>query len=175
MDLIQMLVNVAGKGNASVTRLVFILALVSGITGIILHLMKQASLARKGMPTQGGATLAAVFLGGLLIAIKQVLNAGAHSVGFSDVSFDDIAYVSGSTWGQGADGINAVLTALRAVGVIFAYQGLKRMKRSTVHGHTGLTASEDVGNGIVKFVVGVLLLCNPYLLDALQKTLNLFW
>ena len=38
---------------------------------------------------------------------------------------------------------------------------------------TGLTAGNDVNSGTVKFVIGIMMICSPYLLDAIQKTLGL--
>ncbi len=49
------------------------------------------------------------------------------------------------------------------------------MKRSLIDGHTGLTAGEDVSNGVIKLLIGTLLICNPYFLTALQNTLNIVW
>ena len=90
------------------------------------------------------------------------------------MSLDAIAYAPESM-GQAKLAIDAVLTLLRAVGFLFFYMGLQRMKRSLVDGHTGLSAREDVSTGAVITIVGILLACNPQLLDALQKTLGLTW
>jgi len=57
--------------------------------------------------------------------------------------------------GQAKLAIDAVLTLLRAVGVLFFYMGVVRARRSLVDGHTGLSAREDIGTGLV--MVGVIL------------------
>ena len=103
-----------------------------------------------------------------------MMNKAAHTLSFGDVSFDAIAYAPESM-GQAKLAIDAVLTLLRVVGVLFFYMGIRRARRSLVDGHTGLSAREDVSTGIVMGVVGILLACNPELLNALQKTLGLTW
>jgi hypothetical protein len=77
--------------------------------------------------------------------------------------------------GQAKLAIDAVLTLLRAVGVLFFFMGLSRIRRSLVDGHTGLSAREDVSAGMVMLICGILLACNPQLLNALQNTLHLSW
>jgi len=52
-------------------------------------------------------------------------------------------------------------------------QGMLAWKRSLKDGHSGLTASQDVSSGTLKFVLGVFCVCSPYLLSALQKSLGM--
>nr|UVN18245.1 hypothetical protein pPsy0462b_00100 [Pseudomonas syringae] len=55
------------------------------------------------------------------------------------------------------------------LGVWFALQGMLSWKRSFKDGHTGLSASQDVSSGTLKFILGVFCVCSPYLLSALQS------
>ncbi|EFU5350654.1 conjugal transfer protein TraQ [Salmonella enterica] len=71
--------------------------------------------------------------------------------------------------------VNAGLTALQSIGWIFALNGLLRLRRSQKDGHTGLTRGDDISSGIKRFVCGVLLVCNPSVLSALQNTINIHW
>ncbi|EBW6765632.1 conjugal transfer protein TraQ [Salmonella enterica subsp. enterica serovar Infantis] len=174
MDLIQMLVNLASDLTSASIDLALALGLVGGVAALIIYLNRQVGLARDGRRISGYSMLATMCLCASLITLPQVMNAAAHQVGFGDVSFDAISYAP-SSFGAAADGINAVLTILRAVGVWFFYRGVCRMKRSLVDGHTGLSAGEDVGSGTTMAIVGILLTCNPELLTALGNTLKLAW
>ncbi|AXF79012.1 conjugal transfer protein TraQ (plasmid) [Erwinia tracheiphila] len=145
-----------------------------GLGGCMFTLFSAAQRARHGKPVSGIKVLASVCLGGALIALHQMMNKASHTLSFGDVSFDAIAYAPESM-GQAKLAIDAVLTLLRAVGVMFFFMGISRVRRSLVDGHTGLTAREDVSAGMVILICGVLLACNPQLLDALQKTLHLSW
>ncbi|PVK29579.1 TraQ [Salmonella enterica subsp. enterica serovar Give] len=71
--------------------------------------------------------------------------------------------------------VNAGLTALQSIGWIFALNGLLRLRRSQKDGHTGLTRGDDISSGIKRFICGVLLVCNPSVLSALQNTINIHW
>ncbi|WP_339057598.1 conjugal transfer protein TraQ [Candidatus Regiella endosymbiont of Tuberolachnus salignus] len=177
-DLIQMLVNVSHNLTHSGINLVMTLAGVMGIVSALVYLLRFARpKSHRGVGSGSSLSKMLLFLmlcGGL-IALKQMMNASAHQLGFGDVSFEAIAYVSKAKYGPAAEAINAVLTLLRLLGVIFFYQGLRRMKRSLIDGHTGLTAGEDVSNGVIKLLIGTLLICNPYFLTALQNTLNIVW
>ncbi len=174
MDAIQILVNVASQLEASGIRLVLALALSFGLGGCVLTLFGQTRLARAGRPASGMKVLLSVCLGGALIALEQMMNAASHTLGFGEVSFDAIAYVPASM-GEAALAMNAVLTLLRWVGVVFFFMGVSRARRALVDGHTGLSSREDVNTGVVQGIVGILLICNPEFLDALQKTLQISW
>ncbi|ALX97577.1 conjugal transfer protein TraQ (plasmid) [Serratia fonticola] len=145
-----------------------------GLGGCIFTLFSVAQRARSGKPASGLKALVSVCLGGALIALQQMMNKAAHTLSFGDVSFDAIAYAPDSM-GQAKLAIDAVLTLLRAVGVLFFFMGLSRIRRSLVDGHTGLSAREDVSAGMVMLICGILLACNPQLLNALQNTLHLSW
>ncbi|WP_245181642.1 conjugal transfer protein TraQ [Erwinia tracheiphila] len=62
------------------------------------------------------------------------MNKASHTLSFGDVSFDAIAYAPESM-GQAKLAIDAVLTLLRAVGVMFFFMGISRVRRSLVDGH----------------------------------------
>lgn len=174
MDAIQILINVANQLEASGIQLVIALAFSAGLSGCVLTIFGQTRLARAGRPASGHKVLLAVCMGGALIALEQMMNAASHTLGFGDVSFDSIAYAPTSL-GEAALAINAVLTLLRWVGVVFFFMGLSRARRALVDGHTGLSSREDVGTGVTQGIVGILLTCNPEFLDALQKTFQLSW
>ena len=116
--------------------------------------------------------MAWVLLAGCLVGLDQLIGAGARQMGWQ-VSFDAISYVDQGTFGQGAVAANAVLTLVRLFGVWFALSGVLLWRRSRKDGHTGLTAGNDVNSGTVKFVIGIMMICSPYLLDAIQTSLGL--
>ena len=174
MDLLQMLVNVASDINQAGVNLVITLAGVTGVLGAMVYLMKHARpQTHRGTDGQGGKLIAAILLCSCLVALKQVMNASAHQLGFGDVSFDAVAYVSTSTFGEGADAVNAVLTLVRLYGAVCFFRGLLRIRRALMDGHTGLSASDDVTAGINKVLLGTLLTCVTELLDAIQNTLQI--
>lgn len=174
MDAIQILVQAADGLKTSGIRLILALGFMFGLGGCLFTLFTFAQRARSGKPACGLKALMSVCLGGALIALPQMMNKAAHTLRFGDVSFDAIAYAPDSM-GQTTLAIDAVLTLLRAVGVLFFFMGLSRVKRSLVDGHTGLSAREDVSAGMVMLICGILLACNPQLLNALQNTLHLSW
>lgn len=174
MDAIQILVQVADNLKSSGIRLILALGFMCGLIGCITTLIAVARRSRSGKPASMMKALVSLCLGGALIELQQMMNKASHTLSFGDVSFDAIAYAP-AAMGQARLTIDAVLTLLRAVGALFFYMGIIRTRRSLVDGHTGLSAREDIANGLVMTIVGILLICNPELLDALQKTLGLSW
>lgn len=174
LDGITMLSNLASGLLSAGVNLALTLGILFGIAGAAGFLARQSWLARKapGQAAGGGAMVAWVLLCGCLVGLDQLIGAGARQVGWQ-VSFDAISYVDQGTFGQGAVAANALLTLLRMIGVWFALVGVMLWRRSRKDGHSGLTAGDDVNKGTVKFIIGVLLICNPYLLDALQKTIGM--
>lgn len=174
MDVVQILVSVAGGLKTSGINLILSLGVFVGLGGCIVALVSTITRTRSGKPVNGMKALIAAVTGAALIALQQMMNKAAHTLGFGDVSFDAIAYAPESL-GYAKLSVDAVLTLLRAVGALFFYMGLVRARRALVDGHTGLSARQDIGTGMVMVITGILLLCNPQLLDALQKTLGLTW
>ncbi|ECJ2318352.1 hypothetical protein FNH64_19585 [Salmonella enterica subsp. diarizonae] len=78
-------------------------------------------------------------------------------------------------YGPAAVAVNAGLTVLQTVGWVYVLNGLLRLRRSQKDGHTGLTRGDDISSGIKRFICGVLLICNPAVLNALQNTINIHW
>lgn len=174
LDGIQMLSNLASGLQGAFTNLALTLGALFGVIGAGGFLARQSWLARRvpGQSASGGAVLAWILLCGCLVGLDQLIGAGARQVGWQ-VSFDAINYVDQGAFGQGAVAANALLSLLRMIGVWFALSGVLLWRRSRKDGHSGLTAGNDVSQGTVKFIIGVMFVCNPYLLDALQKTLGL--
>lgn len=173
LDGIQMLSNLATGLQGAFTDLALTLGSLFGVLGAGSFLARHSWLARKapGQSVSGGAVVAWILLCGCLVGLDQLIGAGARQVGWQ-VSFDAISYVDQGTFGQGAVAANALLSLLRMIGVWFALSGTLLWRRARKDGHTGLTAGDDVNKGTVKFIIGVMLACNPYLLDALQKSLG---
>lgn len=173
-DGIQMLANLASGLQSSFTDLALTLGSLFGVLGAGGFLARQSWLARKapGQSASGGAVLAWILLCSCLVGLDQLIGAGARQVGWQ-VSFDAISYVDQGTFGQGAVAANALLSLLRMIGVWFVLSGVLLWRRSRKDGHSGLTAGNDVNQGTIKFIIGVMFVCNPYLLDAIQKTLGL--
>lgn len=174
-DAIQILVNLADNLLGSFVNLAFTLGGLFAVVGAVTYLANSASAARKapGHSQSGGKVIAWVLLCGGLAGLDQMIAAGARQLGWQGATFDAISYVDVGTFGVAADAANAALTLVRMMGVFFSLSGMLTWRRSLKDGHTGLSASQDVSTGTLKFVIGVLCVCNPYLLDALQKTLGM--
>lgn len=174
-DAIQLLVNLSNNLLGSFVNLAFTLGGLFAVVGAVTYLVHNASVSRKapGQATGSGKVIAWLLLCGGLAGLDQMIKAGARQLGWQGATFDAISYVDVGTFGVAADAANAVLTLVRMMGVFFALQGMLTWRRSLKDGHTGLSAGEDVSKGTLKFVIGVLCVCNPYLLDALKKSLGM--
>lgn len=176
MDAVQALVKFVSGLHSSIFNLVWVLATLLAITGSITFLSTQVRQAR--LPHGGGGSgriVAWILLCAGLVALPQMIGAGAAQMGWNSVSFDEIAYVSTAKFGAGADAANAVLTLVRAIGGIYCLNAWLLFRRALKDGHTGLTAGQDIAGGWVRFICGILMICNPYLLDALQSSFGLVW
>lgn len=171
-DAIQLLVNLSNNLLGAFVQLAFTLGGAFAVIGAISYLATTASAARKapGKAPGVGNVIAYVLLCGGLAGLDQMISAGARQLGWQGATFDAISYVDVGTFGVAADAANAVLTLVRMLGVFYCLQGMLGWRRSLKDGHTGLTAGEDVSRGTLKFFLGVLCVCNPYLLDALKKS-----
>jgi len=174
-DAIQMLVNFSSNVSSSFINLAFTLGSLFAVVGAVTYLAHQASASRKapGQSQGSGKVIIWLLLCGGLAGLEQMIQAGARQVGWQGATFDAISYVDVGTYGVAADAANALLTLVRMLGVWFAMQGVLTWRRSLKDGHTGLSAGQDVSTGTLKFVLGVFCVCNPYLLDALQKSLGM--
>ncbi|EDJ9214253.1 TraQ [Salmonella enterica subsp. enterica serovar Bareilly] len=176
MDFVQMLANAANNLSAISTQLVLAIAGVGGIALIILYLSGQAGRTRRGQQTDSAGTfLAVLLLGCCIISIQSVVNAGSNQFALGAVTYDAISYVPEARYGPAAVAVNAGLTVLQTVGWVYVLNGLLRLRRSQKNGHTGLTRGDDISSGIKRFICGVLLICNPAVLNALQNTINIHW
>lgn len=176
MDFVQMLANAANNLSAISTQLVLAIAGVGGIALIILYLSGQAGRTRRGQQTDSAGTfLAVLLLGCCIISIQSVVNAGSDQFALGAVTYDAISYVPEARYGPAAVAVNAGLTVLQTVGWVYVLNGLLRLRRSQKDGHTGLTRGDDISSGIKRFICGVLLICNPAVLNALQNTINFHW
>lgn len=176
MDFVQMLANAANNLSAISTQLVLAIAGVGGIALIILYLSGQAGRTRRGQQTDSAGTfLAVLLLGCCIISIQSVVNAGSNQFALGAVTYDAISYVPEARYGPAAVAVNVGLTVLQTVGWVYVLNGLLRLRRSQKDGHTGLTRGDDISSGIKRFICGVLLICNPAVLNALQNTINIHW
>ncbi|CAM3453540.1 TPA: conjugal transfer protein TraQ [Yersinia enterocolitica] len=176
MDLVQMLANAVNNVTAVGIQLIIAMGAVGGLIMLVLHFGNIASRARRGQVQDGpGKIMLIILICGCVIALHQVMNATSRQMALGDVTFGAIAYVSEGKYGPAAVAINAGLTLLQWIGVIYAYQGLLRLRRSTKDGHTGLSAGDDVASGAKRIIIGTLLAVNPRVLDALQNTINFHW
>lgn len=174
LDGITMMANLASGLQGAFIHLAFTLGILFAVTGAGGYLARQSWLARKapGQAASGGNMVAWILLCGGLAGLDQLIGAAGRQLGWQ-VSFDAISYVSVGTFGQGAVAANAMLTLLRMVGVWFCLTGVMLWRRSQKDGHTGLSAGNDVNSGTVKFIIGVMMVCSPYLLDAIQASLGI--
>lgn len=173
-DGITMLSNLASGLLSAGINLALTLGVLFAVLGSAGYLARQSWLARKapGQSASGGSVVAMILLCGCLAGLDQIIGAAGRQMGWQ-VSFDAISYVDTGTFGQGAVAANALLTLLRMAGVWFALSGVRLWVRSRKDGHSGLTASNDVNTGTVKFIIGVMMVCSPYLLDAIKKSLGM--
>lgn len=173
-DAIQILVSLANGLLGAFVQLMFSLGALFAVVGAVIYLSQHASMKKAPGQDQGsGKVIAWLLLCGGLAGLDQMIQAGARQLGWKGATFNAISYVDVGTFGVAADAANAMLTLVRMLGVMFALQGLLSWRRSLKDGHTGLSAGEDVSKGTLKFILGVMCVCNPYLLDALKKTLGL--
>lgn len=173
-DAIQILVALANGLLSSFVQLMFSLGALFAVVGAVTYLAQHGSMSKAPGQTQGGGKVIAwLLLCGGLAGLDQMIQAGARQLGWKGASFTAISYVDVATFGVAADAANAMLTLIRMLGVMFALQGLLSWRRSLKDGHTGLSAGEDVSKGTLKFILGVLCVCSPSLLDALKKSLGL--
>ncbi|MBP2157410.1 conjugal transfer protein TraQ [Erwinia rhapontici] len=173
-DGITMLSNLATGLLSAGINLALTLGILFAVLGSAGYLARQSWLARKapGQSASAGSVVAMLLLCGFLAGLDQIIGAAGRQMGWQ-VSFDAISYVDTGTFGQGAVAANALLTLLRMGGVWFALSGVRLWVRSRKDGHSGLTAGNDVNSGTVKFIIGVMMVCSPYLLDAIQNSLGL--
>lgn len=172
----QAIIEFANGGREPLIRFIIVLALISGLVGCGAFLLRATKTARHSTAGAGMGRIGAGFLFCLfLICLKQMMNAGAHSVGLGDVSFDGVNYASTGTFGVGAQVVNSILSILRIVGAYLFYKGVKNLKNSQLEGNTELSASGAIGKGIVQCVCGLLFLFNPEILDKVQISLNIHW
>lgn len=173
-DAIQLLVNLAHGLLGSFVHLMFTLGTAFAVVGAVIYLVHQANNRKApGQAPGTGKVVAWLLICGGLAGLDQMIGAGARQLGWQGATFDAISYVDVGTFGVAADAANAVLTLVRMLGVLYALQGILSWRRSLKDGHTGLSAGEDVSKGSLKFILGVLMVCNPYLLDALKKSVGL--
>lgn len=173
-DAVTALVNLANGLHSSGIALVIAIGIMLAVYGAINVLSTESRLARQVPGHNGtGKVYVAIMLCGMLAAMAQVASAGSHQLGWGDATFNEISYVSESSFGVGAQAANAMLTLISTLGWVFLLMGILRWKRALKDGHTGLSAGEDVSAGTVRFIVGVIAICNPYMLDALQNTLGI--
>lgn len=173
-DAIQILVNLSNNLLGTFVNLAFTLGSFFAVVGAVVFLSRQASAVRKAPGQSPGVSkaIAWLLLCGGLAGLDQMIAAGARQLGWQGATFDAISYVDVGTFGVGAQAANALLTMVRMIGVYYALQGILSWRRSMKDGHTGLSSGEDINKGWVKFTLGVMCVCNPYLLDALKQSLG---
>ncbi|MDY1847622.1 hypothetical protein RKJ08_29740 [Klebsiella pneumoniae] len=80
VDALTALVNLASAIHTSGNRFIFALAVVLGIYGVMFALTKEARLARQVPGHNGtGKIIGVVILGGMLVGLSQIINAGPPS------------------------------------------------------------------------------------------------
>lgn len=174
-DALQLLVNFVSNIFSSTMTAIVTFSCLFAVTGSAGYLMKEAKLARRlnnANINSSGKTIACMFVCGGLAGLHQLISSVASSMGLV-ADFSEISYVSVGTFGQSAEAVNAVLTFVRLMGMFFFVSGLMSFKRSLKDGHSGLSAGDDVNRGIVKTTCGVIAVCNPYVLDAIQTSLGI--
>lgn len=176
MDLIQLFANAVNNVTAAGIKLVIALGSVGGLAMMALYLGNVAHKNKRGQHIDGPAKFwATIMLCCCIISLVNVINKGAHQMGLNDVQFGAIAYVSPAKYGESAIAFNAALTLCQLIGIAYVLKGLSRLRRSLKDGHTGLSAGEDISNGVKHFFCGVILVDGTNFLDILQNTLQIHW
>lgn len=144
-----------------------------GVVGFALVLVRAHHQAARGGAAQTGKVVTGLLFSALLTCLEPLINAAGVQFGFSTTTFGSISYVSSSTFGDAAAAANTVLTLARLAGAGMVMNGLNRLRKSGLEGHTALSASESVSVGMVKLVCGTLLVFNDTVLDALLNSLGI--
>lgn len=141
---------------------------VLGLTGLLVRAKGQ-----RGTPLSPGRFTGGLFTCAMMVSLPSMLNAGGAQLGFSAQTFAPIAWVQPQSFGAAAGAANAVLSLARLAGVGFALSGISEWRKVSLDGHTGLSASESVSRGSVKFIAGVLLVFIDRVLDAALTSLGI--
>lgn len=140
---------------------------------ICLALLLARASSKTAMPLSPGKFFGGMFACAAMVSLPSIINATGAQLGFHSTTFDAIAYVQPSTFGEAAGAANAVLSLARLAGVGFVYAGLNMYRMSGLEGHTALSASESVRAATVKVVAGTALVFSPQVIDAVQASLGL--
>ncbi|WP_426575582.1 conjugal transfer protein TraQ (plasmid) [Xenorhabdus stockiae] len=176
MDLIQMIANAINSITQVGIELILSLSAITGLIMLIGHFSSIANKSKRGqLQDSTGKIIGVILICVCLITLHSIMNATSNQMALGDVTFGAIAYVSEGKFGPAAVAINAILTLLQWIGVIYVYQGLLRFRRSQKDGHTGLSAGDDISSGIKRLTIGTMLACNPRLIDVIQNTIKFHW
>lgn len=140
---------------------------------ICLALLLARANSKTAMPLSPGKFFGGMFACAAMVSLPSIINATGAQLGFHSTTFDAIAYVQPSTFGEAAGAANAVLSLARLAGVGFVYAGLNMYRMSGLEGHTALSASESVRAATVKVVAGTALVFSPQVIDAVLASLGL--
>lgn len=140
---------------------------------ICLALLLARASSKTAMPLSPGKFFGGMFACAAMVSLPSIINATGAQLGFHSTTFDAIAYVQPSTFGEAAGAANAVLSLARLAGVGFVYAGLNMYRMSGLEGHTALSASESVRAATVKVVAGTALVFSPQVIDAVLASLGL--
>lgn len=144
-----------------------------GVAGFALVLASAHNRGNRGGQVYTGKTLLSLFFCAGLTCLKPLVNASGAQFGFEMTSFDSISWAPTSTFGQGAEAVNALLTVARLFGIGCFMGGLNTLRRSGLEGHTALSASENTSLGFGKIIFGTLLAFIDNVLDATLTSLNI--
>lgn len=163
--------NFASGIFSSGIRFFFVWGEALGVVCLILLLVRARS--QIAAPLSPGKFFGGQLICAAMVSLPSLINAAGAQVGFQSTSFDAIAYVPASTFGEASGAANAVLSLVRLSGVGFFLSGLNMYRRSSLDGHTALSASENNRAATVKVVAGTAMVFAPQLIDKLLASLKI--
>lgn len=173
LDALTAIENFAAGVFNSGIRFLFIWGETLGFICLIALLTRARSTS--AMPLSPGKFFGGLFACAAMVSLPSIINAAGAQFGFQSTTFDAIAYVQPSSFGEAAGAANAVLSLARLAGVGFVHSGLNMYRTSGLEGHTALSTSESVRSATVKVVAGTALVFSPQLIDKLLASLGLLF
>lgn len=171
MDALTAIENFASGIFSSGIRFFFVWGEALGVVCLILLLVRARS--QTAAPLSPGKFIGGQLICAAMVSLPSLINAAGAQLGFQSTSFDAIAYVPASTFGEASGAANAVLSLVRLSGVGFFLSGLNMYRRSSLDGHTALSASENNRAATVKVVAGTAMVFAPQLIDKLLASLKI--
>lgn len=134
-----------------------------GVAGFALVLASAHSRGNRGGQVYTGKTLLSLFFCAGLTCLKPLVNASGAQFGFEMTSFDSISWAPTSTFGQGAEAVNTLLTYAKFGGAALFIGGLLGFSR------VGKTPNVTARGCFIALLVGAGLFSVGALINSTQS------